>query len=259
MASTHHRHSPAPALAPFAVVALLVACIVLLAPATGSWQGDLRDVRLNPAQQDESPPPPQEYHDLGPEDRLEHPLAAESPTSLSPIWGQIASGLAGLLIATAVGVLVWWLVRYVRSRPPEEDVQALQVNAEIAPEEQIPTMAAAAKRAGRELHLAGEPADAIIRAWLTLEDAAAQTGLRRRPSDTPTDLTVLVLARTRADPAAARGLLRLYHRARFGTEPMTPTDQQRALDHLKTLADSWGAVNPDGAGLEAAAASEESR
>lgn len=242
MASMHQR--PRPALAPIVVVAALAALIVLVAPSTGAWHDGLRDPQFTLGQDEDPSPPPPDHHDYGGLEPLEELAEASSPTTLSPIWGHIASALAGLLLVAAVGTVVWLLLRYFRSRNEEdEDVEELRVDVQVPDEAPISAMEEASRRAFDELHRAAEPGDAIIRAWLVLQDAAAESGLRRRPSDTPTDLTMLVLDRTRADPKAARGLLRLYHRARFGTAPMTEADQETALTHLQVLAASWDAVD----------------
>ncbi|WP_436493716.1 DUF4129 domain-containing protein [Actinokineospora sp. HUAS TT18] len=59
----------------------------------------------------------------------------------------------------------------------------------------------------------GPPADAIVAAWLVLEDAAAARGTRRAAHETPTEFVARVVAAHGVD---ATGLRDLYHRARFG-------------------------------------------
>ena len=84
-----------------------------------------------------------------------------------------------------------------------------------------------------------ETDDAIIAAWLALEDAAAATGVPRKPSQTPTEFTVSVLEATDADRGAVTGLLRLYHLARFSDHPISGSDIEQATQHLATLARGW--------------------
>jgi hypothetical protein len=60
----------------------------------------------------------------------------------------------------------------------------------------------------------GAPRDAVIEAWVTLENAAEH---KRAPHETPTEFTVALLERADADEAALRELRTLYQRARFGT------------------------------------------
>jgi len=59
----------------------------------------------------------------------------------------------------------------------------------------------------------GEPRDAVIRAWVTLENA---TEYQRAPHQTATEFTVSLLAKETADEDALRELRTLYQRARFG-------------------------------------------
>lgn len=59
----------------------------------------------------------------------------------------------------------------------------------------------------------GRPGDAVIAAWVTLENATAH---RREPHETATEFTVALLAKENADEAALAELRTLYQRARFG-------------------------------------------
>ena len=87
-----------------------------------------------------------------------------------------------------------------------------------------------------------EPTDAIVRAWLGLQDTAAESGIVRGPAETPTEFTSRILGRVFADDRAVRTLLRLYLRSRFGDHPATATDVQAAREALQALADSWPAA-----------------
>src|SRR5680860_1161507 len=86
------------------------------------------------------------------------------------------------------------------------------------------------------------PSDAVIAAWLALEDAASASGVRRAPSQTPTEFTLAVLDRTNADPDATAELLALYHRARFSGHPIEAADVARASRCFGRLAASWDAL-----------------
>jgi hypothetical protein len=59
----------------------------------------------------------------------------------------------------------------------------------------------------------GDPRDAVIRAWVTLESA---TEHQRAPHQTATEFTVALLEKETADEDALRELRTLYQRARFG-------------------------------------------
>ncbi|WP_345764694.1 DUF4129 domain-containing protein [Diaminobutyricibacter sp. McL0608] len=84
------------------------------------------------------------------------------------------------------------------------------------------------------------PRDAIERAWLGLQEAAEESGVQRRAAETPAEFTQRVLARVHADDDAARTLLTLYLRVRFGDTPVTDLDIAVARRSLERLAASWG-------------------
>lgn len=242
MVTQHGRPQPIPPLLPTLLVALLLGLLILISPSVGSWDMDARDFDISVPEVDEGGLTQEEPFE---EEVMEDPTPEQidfDPPQISPIWGQVILGLLIALVVAGVAALIWLYLRYRRSRTPDEVRSDLQVDTEIAPEEQIPVLARAATSAQEELRAAADPTDAVIRAWLALEEAAASSGMRRRPADTPTDLTMTVLERTRADRDATTALLGLFHRARFSTSPMTAADQQRAIDHLDTLARSWDQV-----------------
>jgi hypothetical protein len=84
-----------------------------------------------------------------------------------------------------------------------------------------------------------EPADAVVRAWLGLEETAEQSGLVRRPAETPTEFTSRILSGAFADDRAIGTLLRLYLRARFGDHPVTSGDVAAVRKALQELVRTW--------------------
>jgi len=76
----------------------------------------------------------------------------------------------------------------------------------------------AAERARVELteRRGGPPGDAVIAAWLRLEEAAAHEGAGRAPHQTATEFTAALLARHTTQEPALDELRELYQRARFG-------------------------------------------
>jgi hypothetical protein len=85
----------------------------------------------------------------------------------------------------------------------------------------------------------GPPSDAVIAAWVQLEEAAAASGTERAPHQTPSEFTETVLCQHNADAEALEDLRRLYHRARFGKpETVTPEDvtaARAALERIGTI------------------------
>ncbi len=88
----------------------------------------------------------------------------------------------------------------------------------------------------------GPAADAVQRAWLALEEAAAECGTARRPDQTPTEFTGAVLAAHAVDAGAVVTLRGLYQRARFGrADTVTDDDADRAVTALDSIASSLAA------------------
>ncbi|WP_407317854.1 hypothetical protein UQW22_14795 [Isoptericola halotolerans] len=85
-------------------------------------------------------------------------------------------------------------------RPPDPDtlVPGTELTASAAPAIPLPDLADAVTRALTHLADAGHPRDAVVAAWVALEDAAAQHGTARRARFTtrPTDQHDVTAART---------------------------------------------------------------
>lgn len=78
----------------------------------------------------------------------------------------------------------------------------------------------------------GLPRDAVIEAWVTLENAAGHT---REPHETATEFTVALLEEENADEAALRELRTLYQRARFGHTDVDAGSAARARAALDRI------------------------
>ncbi|WP_413450780.1 DUF4129 domain-containing protein [Georgenia phoenicis] len=233
--ATAQRRGPAtprPLLLPLltAVVALAVVAGAALA---GPWELAARDV-----------PPP-----AAPVEQRELPTAEQAEEEPPPDAGERGIPVT-LLLAAAGLVLIVLLLRALLRRvtlargtsPPAHDpaVGTAVPSTAAEPEPDLPALRRGVAAARAVLSSPAAPDDAVIAAWLELEAAAASSGVPRAPSDTPTELTTAVLDATSADPAATRGLLRLYHRARFAPHAvLTPADVAEARRCLERLADSW--------------------
>lgn len=214
------------------VLAALVALVVLAAGLAGPWRIGVRDVDVEipsvqmtagtpPPVVEEDPPPPS---DLG-----------EPPVGIG--W------ITVLVTVMAALLLVYLLLRVARrlrqsDRAADEEGDELDAGELVdVPELDAPALREAVQQAGRELVDDVPPGDAVIAAWMTLEQAAARVGVVRDPAQTAGELTVQVLDATRADPLAVRELLALYLAARYGSHPVTTGDVERARDALALLAD----------------------
>jgi hypothetical protein len=154
--------------------------------------------------------------------------------------------VVALLQVVMVGLvllLLRWLWRRFRHTRIVERVRrpghAGAVPAVVEEEPDLPVLRQGVSAARSLLDDERDPAEAIVAAWLALEDAAASAGVTRVPSQTPTEFTVAVLDRTSADRDATRRLLDLYLHARFSGIPSDAADVEAARDCLVTLAEGW--------------------
>ena len=81
----------------------------------------------------------------------------------------------------------------------------------------------------------GTPRNAIVAAWVQLEEYAAGHGLPRDPADTPAEFVSRALAVYDLDEAAIERLADLYREARFSTHPMAERHRDEARACLEQL------------------------
>lgn len=148
------------------------------------------------------------------------------------------------LIALALAVLLWrWWGG--RRLPPAPRLTGASVGTATQPVP-VPTPEPEPEQllTGIELALVAldegrEPADAVVRAWLGLQETAEESGIVRRASETPTEFTSRIISGAFADDSAVRTLLRLYLRTRFGDHPVTEQDVSEVREALRKLVSSW--------------------
>lgn len=170
----------------------------------------------------------------------------------SPVIGQILilAVIAIVVVGVAVMLWYWWVGRQSRAALGQNAVAVTTTS--TVPSEPEPEPDAPALRTGIDLalHVLDEqrdPADAIVRAWLGLQETAEESGLARRPSETPTEFTSRIMSRALTDDRAIKTLLRLYLRTRFGDHPVTEDDVSTVREALQELLRTWPA-HPSGAG-----------
>lgn len=182
--------------------------------------------------------------------------AVRLPIGTILMWTAVA-----LAIVLAVLLIWWWRKRAPRRggpRPievPSAPAVAADVGRATEPEPDAPVLRSGLEEALLQLERDGEPADAVVRAWLGLQQTAEQAGVARWPSETPTEFTSRILrrffatthegGRNDAGPtgnAAITTLLRLYLRTRFGEHPVTAADVALVRQALRELVRTWGPV-----------------
>jgi low affinity Fe/Cu permease len=161
------------------------------------------------------------------------------------------SWLVAILVAVAVviiGLLLWKLIqnRVVRMQRQAQLDDATLLDEAIGGGDgpNAETIRRGLDAAAERLDEPRIPRDAIILAWLGLQEAAEDSGVVRRGPETPTEFTTRVFTTLRADGtpvdvAAAHELLNLYLRARFDSHPTTAEDVAQARTALARLSESW--------------------
>lgn len=149
------------------------------------------------------------------------------------LFGKVIIGIAGVLVLLALVLSVLsWLRNRLRNRAvigvlPDPVAGTIDTVMRVRLREAVATARDLLTRPG------GSPRDAVIQAWVTLENA---TDHRREPHQTATEFTVSLLAKETTDEQAVRDLRTLYHRARFGhqSSESDATEARDALDRILT-------------------------
>ncbi len=174
------------------------------------------------------------------------PLPAQAAGPGFPL-GTIVLWLA---VAAAVAIIVLLMRRWLRLRrsrarwalrdvgPLTADDPALRPVPDAEPADE-PTLRRGIEEALRQLDEQRDPVDAVMRAWLGLQQTAEESGISRRSAETPTEFTARIMAGVFTDDRAIQTLLKLYLRTRFGDHPVTATDVERAREALEGLASTW--------------------
>lgn len=198
---------------------------------------------IDPPQFSPGEPPPPPLPDSEPVEQP--PLPVEPPDdTLQQILGAVllvaAILAAALLLYALVRVLHrLWQDRPLRRREAETPETAHAGLAE--PEESVaaPLVRRGVAGALRTIEQHPVPSDAIIAAWVGLEETAADAGLRRGVSETPAEFALrLVSMQTAAAPPATR-LLGLYERVRFGGLEAGESERMHARAALQEIEEEW--------------------
>lgn len=230
--STARDDSPArrPGVGAITAVAVALVAVVLAAATGGGWSVvDRFGLWGRLGQQPPPAPPP----DVAPH---------TSPSGSGWLSGGLILAAGAVL---AIGIVLIWRSTRVRQRfggwlrPNRASVSFVVTETETDSEAARRHLRGGLDEALRLVLQLSDPTEAIVAAWLALEEAAAMIGTPRGPADTPTEFTAKVLAHTPADRIAVGALLQLYHRARFSTGGVGADARASAGRCLRDLADSW--------------------
>lgn len=221
------------------LVAVLVALVLLGAATATPWQLSLPEAVL-PASPTDDPEP---VRTPGPVGALE-----EQPTPDAFTVIAVVLAVAGALVILALLVLLGRRALARLAAPTEESGDTVPVGAGLAAETTaaipLADLQDAVRRALRHVDDAASPHDAVVAAWVALEDAADTHGTTRDPAETPTEFTSRLLAATPAPAASVAQLRALYAEARFTRRPVAPDQVTRARDALRTVARALDAAAP---------------
>ncbi len=155
--------------------------------------------------------------------------------------------VAAIVAAIVLALVLVYLLRRLLRRPAmltetrPAAVLPITTPTPSTPDDDVaaPAVVTGIARAIELLDDARDPHDAIERAWLGLQDAAAASGVRRRPAETPAEYTSRIIARLDTDHDAADTLLRLYQEVRFGGHAADASTVAQARECLVRLRASW--------------------
>lgn len=171
---------------------------------------------------------------------VEEPPEPESMQTMEPTQeGDNALGTAlvyafAVAIAILVAVVVLWIIRRTRQLLPGK-----RETAEEAPDEEmldVEDAQSALDTAIASLDYAETPKDAVIDAWLALEHAVADAGIRRKDTQTTSEFVISVLGKVDLDQRELGLLAELYRRALFDDTPLNESERDSARKILGHLA-----------------------
>lgn len=238
MRSDDDVRRPAPAAVGVPAVLAGGLLVVVAAATAPSWSVTDRFglLRGTPTFQPPTSPPLR----LPPGDEAPPPLLQDSGL------GTVAVPVLWAMLVLAVVALAFWvwrvLPRAATKAEPADTSGDLAAAGSGSPS--APALREGVSEAQQLLDTVVDPTDAVLAAWVALEDAAARSGVPRHPADTPTELTTRVLSATEADAVAVSTLLGLYHRARFSAAGVGPEAVAEARACLTALALSWSRFSP---------------
>lgn len=165
---------------------------------------------------------------------LEPELPTGEPPARPPETQGSSTSMVPILVVLGAALLalaVWLAYRMRKLSRPAPAV------AGIAEEDELTTEQARAALEDARTHLSTVVGahDAVIAAWLALERAIAEAGVRRTPSQTTLEFVVAVLGALELERGALDRLAHLYRRALFDPQPLVEADRDEALALLDGL------------------------
>lgn len=89
------------------------------------------------------------------------------------------------------------------------------------------------------LHAHAAPSDAIVAAWVGLEESAQRAGMQRAAAETPGEFTLRVVGGRPGIAGDVRELLRMYEGVRYGDRAPAEQERARARELLERIHREW--------------------
>ena len=180
---------------------------------------------------EESAPPPQPLPEVAPNQNVQQIIQ-----------------VIGIMIAIAAVIAVCWVLwRWLRQLWQDRELRRREGATVAAPlgsvaaEPAVPDAPTVQRGlAGAIVKLeSGAPTEAIVAAWLGLEDTAAESGIERGAAETAGEFAVRIIARHDGVSHDATQLLRLYESVRFGARQADEADRANAREILARIEKQW--------------------
>lgn len=220
---------------------LLVTVVVLGAATAAPWRFSPPHLPTPELSMPQQQPPPSPDPSVTPA-----PQPAEEPTHDNRWTALITAILLSLLVAALLTFAVRKILTILRGQIDTTPDNLTGGTGTTTHDDAVdlPELQDAVTRALAHLDGHARPRDAVVAAWVALEEAAARAGAHRDPAQTPTEFAGTVLANTPAPPAAVARLRTLYQRARFTDRPIDRTAVAQARTALADIARSLDIDDP---------------
>lgn len=220
-----------------------VAALLLIVMIAASAQGT---ARFEPPVFDPAPAPMPVATEMPGQTPM--PMPTQTPLPSNETAVAVVSTVLMIITAVVLAIVLFFVIRALlrawAARIPRREVdqageESFAVSPEPDPETAAPTIRRGIAAALRVIDEHAAPSDAIIAAWVGLEESAAEAGITRGRTETPAEFTLRVITH-RSDVAEdAELLLRLYERVRFAGRTADETDRAAARQTLAAIQEGW--------------------
>lgn len=152
----------------------------------------------------------------------------------------VVAGVIVLLVIIARALLRAWRNRPTGRRDGAEvAAEVADVTAVPEPEVAVDAIRRGIAGALQAIDRRALPTNAVIAAWVGLEESAADAGVPRAPSETPAEFAVRIITRRSGIEEEASELLTLFERVRFGAHEATEAERRAARAALRRIEEVW--------------------